>query len=72
MPLDGSPFAKRAVPLATALARRTGSSLSFVRVHVDALDVNWSAAPFGRIDAMRRELEFAHLKERATPGDSGV
>ena len=66
VPLDGSPFAERAVPLATALARRTGSSLCFVRVHVDALDADWPAAPFRRFDAVRRSLESTQLEELAT------
>lgn len=70
VPLDGSPFAERAVPLATAIARRTGSSLYFVGVHVDTLDADWpAAAPIGRVDAVRRGLESTQLEELARRGD---
>lgn len=37
VPLDGSPLAERAIPIALDLARRTGGSIRFVRVHIPAV-----------------------------------
>ena len=34
VPLDGSPFAEQALPLALRLAERAGASVRLVRVHV--------------------------------------
>jgi nucleotide-binding universal stress UspA family protein len=34
VPLDGSPFAERALPYALTVARRTGATIDLVRVHV--------------------------------------
>jgi nucleotide-binding universal stress UspA family protein len=36
VPLDGSPFAEHALPVATTIARRCGAALQLVRVHVPA------------------------------------
>ena len=41
VPLDGSPFAERALPLAVDLAQRSGADLQIVHVHETPTDRNW-------------------------------
>ena len=45
VPLDGSPFGEHSLPLAVALARRTGAALHLVHVHVPA-------GPVGALEAV--------------------
>lgn len=63
--LDGSRFAERALPLAAAIAGRTGALIRLVRVH---LPLPFSALPAGRFDTVeraRRTGEAEYLKRVA-------
>ena len=72
VPLDGSPFAERALPMAIALARRSDARLSLV--HVDGPDVSLFGLPAGpRRDAeiksgLHRALETLANRIRAQHG----
>ncbi|MGA2035371.1 MAG: universal stress protein [Thermoguttaceae bacterium] len=64
VPLDGSPFAEQALPLALTIANRAGASLEVVRVHeLYALkDPHCCWSPFDPAeDAMFKEQEQAYL-----------
>lgn len=61
VPLDGSPFAEQALPVAASLARRHGATLHLVTVHsplIRPLDVQGAPVYDPRFDTeRRRELE---------------
>lgn len=57
LPLDGSEFAEKALPVAAEIARREGARIHAVHVHEPL---------FGEIDAELQERERAYLEERAT------
>src|SRR4029079_10340123 len=46
VPLDGSPFSEHALPLALALARRTGATLHLAHVHAPLAAVYLDSAGF--------------------------
>lgn len=63
VPLDGSPLAEQALPLARRIADRAGASLHVVRVHVPAVALNGGMELMGglQLDAMLREEERGYL-----------
>jgi len=68
IPLDGSAFAERALPLAVDIARRAGAALRLVRVHeLYALkDPACAWCPFDHAeDAQLKDQERAYLEETA-------
>ena len=64
VPLDGSPFAEQAVPLASRIAQRSGSKLRLAFVHkLPAAPVDAVAAKlFTSIEALTRKAERAYLR----------
>ena len=74
VPLDGSPFANRAIPLALALARRSAATVELLHVHEQVL-VAIGAPPFSvRVDddeRARMRAELVTLAEELA-ADSGV
>jgi len=64
VPLDGSPFAEQAVPLAARIAQRSGSKLRLAFVHkLPAPPVDSAAAKlFTSIEAATRKAERAYLR----------
>jgi nucleotide-binding universal stress UspA family protein len=64
MPLDGSPFAEQAVPLASRIAQRSGSKLRLAFVHkTPAAPVDSAAAKlFTSIETVTRKAERAYLR----------
>ncbi len=64
VPLDGSPFAEQAVPLASRIAQRSGSKLRLAFVHkLPAPPVDSAAAKlFTSIEAVTRKAERAYLR----------
>jgi nucleotide-binding universal stress UspA family protein len=77
VPLDGSAFAERAVPVATELARRTGAGVRLVHVHMrvtaDPIYVDGLAVIDEHMHSLGREHEQAYLdqarKRLAADGD---
>ena len=76
LPLDGSPAAEEAVPVAAGLARRSGAELELVLVHL-RLAISFPDSPeavdFGDLDAIQLEYEATYLSRvaerlRAEPG----
>jgi nucleotide-binding universal stress UspA family protein len=68
VPLDGSPLAERAGPIALDIARRTGGSIRFIRVHVAAVPLvavgDFSGAFYDPAwDDELRRIERAYLEE---------
>ncbi len=70
VPLDGSPFSERALPLASAIARSSGAVLSLVHVHVPSFSV-YGGLDIGNVpvvdetwEAELREHETAYLEAR--------
>lgn len=61
VPLDGSPFAEHALPLALGLARRSGANLHFTHAHVPAAPMY---GKYGMIADMELE-RIARLNEQA-------
>ena len=62
VPLDGSPFGERAIPLALRIARHTGAALELAHVHEHVTYGGMAPAADRRLDAdvkqgMRKELE---------------
>lgn len=77
VPLDRSPFAEQALPLALALARRADARLNLVVVHAhyDLEDTHACWAPFDRpVDAewMRRERDYLDATARRLASTSPV
>jgi nucleotide-binding universal stress UspA family protein len=79
VPLDGSPFAERALPFALAVARRSGAFLDLVRVHVVyAMQPTASSwLPYdAELEQESRQLEQDYLDEVAgrvaAAGGTGV
>lgn len=74
VPLDGSPFAKRAIPLPLALARRSAATVELLHVHEQVL-VAIGAPPFSvRVhddERARVRAELVTLAEELA-ADSGV
>jgi nucleotide-binding universal stress UspA family protein len=68
VPLDGSPFAEQALPLAASIARRAGGRLDLVRGHVVYAQVD-PAASFGPYDPLAdvawRQQEESYLEALA-------
>jgi nucleotide-binding universal stress UspA family protein len=64
VPLDGSPFAEQAVPLASRIAQRSGSKLRLAFVHkLPAAPVDCAAAKlFTSIEEVTRKAERAYLR----------
>jgi nucleotide-binding universal stress UspA family protein len=64
VPLDGSPFAEQAVPLASLIAQRSGSKLRLAFVHkLPAAPVDAAAAKlFTSIEAVTRKAERTYLR----------
>src|SRR5512133_1742297 len=64
VPLDGSPFAEQAVPLASQIAQRSGTKLRLAFVHkLPAAPVDSAAAKlFTSIETVTRKAERAYLR----------
>jgi nucleotide-binding universal stress UspA family protein len=64
VPLDGSPFAEQAVPLASRIAQRSGGKLRLAFVHkLPAAPVDSAAAKlFTSIETVTRKAERAYLR----------
>jgi nucleotide-binding universal stress UspA family protein len=60
VPLDGSPFAEHALPMALTIARAASASLRLVRVHVPVTSTGID------IDAPARDAENAYLQDLST------
>jgi nucleotide-binding universal stress UspA family protein len=67
VPLDGSQFGEHALPLARAIACRTGATLHLVHVHVIAVPISVDAIPVfdEALDAQDRAREQAYLDNLA-------
>jgi nucleotide-binding universal stress UspA family protein len=63
VPLDGSPFAEHALPLAMTLARHAGATLHLVQVHVPVLAVNGVTILDDRLDRTLRDRERVYLED---------
>lgn len=63
VPLDGSPFAEQALPLATQLAKRSGGKLRLALVHQPPPNPNHStwAKKFRSVELATRKSEHAYL-----------
>jgi len=61
VPLDGSPFAEHALPLALSLARRTGATLHLAQVHVPVLYVDGPMLLDDSLNRASLERERAYL-----------
>jgi len=66
VPLDGSAFAKRALPLALALARRSGASVELVHVHERAPVATGASGFDVRLDTEERRRMRTELEALAT------
>ena len=63
LPLDGSPFAEAALPVAVAIARRSGAVLHLARVHMPAAAPQYaygSVSSGGSADGAALEEEAGH------------
>ncbi len=65
VPLDGSGFGEVALPLATAIAHRSGSDLVLVTVHTSIPHLDVSRAAAAAVDAGLRAREEAYLQDVA-------
>jgi len=65
VPLDGSGFGEIALPVAAAIAQRSGSELELVMVHTSVPHLDLSRATEAEIDAALRGREGAYLKDVA-------
>lgn len=65
VPLDGSPFAEHALPLAMALARRSAAGLHLVQAHVPVLAIDSLNLLDDALDAEMRRRECAYMDEAA-------
>jgi nucleotide-binding universal stress UspA family protein len=68
VPLDGSAFAERALPVAAALARRLGASLHLVSVHDPAsgfIDPATAAVASVELDQEIRSAQQEYLDQQA-------
>ena len=74
VPLDGSPFAERALPLAVALARRSGGSMRLALVHqVPPPPATGEAVRvYTRIERAVRQAELEYLRRLATEASRDV
>jgi nucleotide-binding universal stress UspA family protein len=75
VPLDGSPFAEQAVPLASQIAQRSGSKLRLAFVHkLPAAPVDSAAAKlFTSIEMVTRKAERVYLRGiQAKLRDGGI
>lgn len=74
VPLDGSEFSERALPLACRLARTTGASLHLAHVHkahppehfLSSTQFHYEGLDLGEYDAHHRDEERAYLEELTT------
>jgi nucleotide-binding universal stress UspA family protein len=69
IPLDGSPFAEQAIPLARAIARRAGARLDLVRAHV-LYALTQPAASWGPYDPVQ-DAEWKQQEEAYLEGLAG-
>jgi nucleotide-binding universal stress UspA family protein len=74
LPLDGSPFAEQALPLALTVARQAGACLQVVQVHVPLVYVEKLQVLDNTWDTRLRERERAYLDAVVTrlAGSGGV
>jgi nucleotide-binding universal stress UspA family protein len=63
VPLDGSPFAEHALPLAMTLARRAGASLHLVQVHVPVLAIDGATLLDDTLNSTLLERERDYLAD---------
>jgi nucleotide-binding universal stress UspA family protein len=65
VPLDGSPFAEQALPLALSIARRSGAALHLARAHVPGAPLYTGSELVSdfTLDAAIREQETTYLAE---------
>ncbi len=63
VPLDGSPFSERALPIARAIARKTGASIDLALVHVPYIVSYVNGVPItnDELDAERRAVDQTYL-----------
>jgi nucleotide-binding universal stress UspA family protein len=62
LPLDGSAFGEIALPIALAVADRTGSRLELLTVHTSSAHPDFSAALSAEIEAIARDRTQAYLE----------
>jgi nucleotide-binding universal stress UspA family protein len=65
VPLDGSPFAEHALPLALSIARRTGAALQLVHAHMPFVQVETGMAYDATLDLHLRDQEKSYLEGAA-------
>lgn len=65
VPLDGSPFGTRALPLAVSVARRSGSELQLVHVHDRPVQLQGAPANDLRFDIEMEQLMGRELTDAA-------
>jgi nucleotide-binding universal stress UspA family protein len=65
VPLDGSGFGEIALPVAAAIAQRSGSELELVMAHTSVPHLDLSGGTEAEIDAALRGREGAYLKDVA-------
>lgn len=76
VPMDGSEFAERALPMAAGLARKWGAPLALVRVHVPAVPVEYrgevSSLDWWFEEAKRAELAYLQRHAAAVSARTGT
>jgi nucleotide-binding universal stress UspA family protein len=65
VPLDGSPFGETALPIAAAVAGRTGTKLQLVTVHASVSHPDISATMTAEVEATSRARAQAYLESLA-------
>ena len=65
VPLDGSPFAEHALPVALGIARRSRARIHLVQVHVPQICSEGTHVFEGTLDARIRGSEQAYLEHVA-------
>src|SRR5437764_3072546 len=65
VPLDGSPFAEHALPVALSIARRTGATLELMHAHTAFVYVESALIYDTRLDLQLRGEEQTYLEAAA-------
>ena len=66
VPLDGSPRAERAIPIATRIARVSGGSITFLRVVTPVINAAWSAMESPQLMQKAFEVDRAKATDYLT------